>query len=301
MTQWSSDDKEEEEEEEEEEKKQLRFNWELARAPLVSQEISSSVITEACLDADHNNHDDDAWTLIVMMMMISYIMSLKWWLNCDNFDNDYYIILHSWLVYCCTMSCSDIRVARQQPNQIDQSSILNISENSWGLPIHLLRVIRIFCFNGRFTPPSWDSLDLRHCMQHVILYFCVQLHTEHIMFVNIVNTCQIHWVYKVNNTWCSIKCRLIKFTVLQILATARWRCSHIQKEKQNVPILFSPPTKNISHLLFSLFIFILLVVQKKYFIKYSTLLLFLFYMDNVAWPPRIAWNILCGCGTPSER
>ena len=50
-------------------------------------------------------------------------------------------------------------------HQIGRSTILNISGNSWGLPIHQLRVVWIFLMNlcRRFAPPSWDRLDRPHC------------------------------------------------------------------------------------------------------------------------------------------
>ena len=49
--------------------------------------------------------------------------------------------------------------------QNDRSSISNILGNSWGLPIHVLRVVWIFSLlRGRkFAPPSWLRLDCRHC------------------------------------------------------------------------------------------------------------------------------------------
>ena len=53
-------------------------------------------------------------------------------------------------------------------HQIGRSTILNISGNSWGLPIHLLRVVWIFLMNWcrRFAPPSWDRLDRPHCISN---------------------------------------------------------------------------------------------------------------------------------------
>ena len=50
-------------------------------------------------------------------------------------------------------------------HQIGCSSISNILGNSWGLPIHVLRVFWIFLLkmDRRFAPPSWLSLDRRHC------------------------------------------------------------------------------------------------------------------------------------------
>ena len=51
--------------------------------------------------------------------------------------------------------------------QIGRSSILNILGNSWGLPIHVLRVVWIFSllWGRRFAPPSWLRLDRRNCKQ----------------------------------------------------------------------------------------------------------------------------------------
>ena len=50
--------------------------------------------------------------------------------------------------------------------QNGRSSISNILGNSWGLPIHVLRVVCIFSllWGRRFAPPSWLRLDCRHCM-----------------------------------------------------------------------------------------------------------------------------------------
>ena len=49
--------------------------------------------------------------------------------------------------------------------QIGRSSILNILGNSWGLPIHVLRVVWIFVtqLGRRFAPPSWLRQNRRHC------------------------------------------------------------------------------------------------------------------------------------------
>ena len=50
-------------------------------------------------------------------------------------------------------------------HQNGRSSILNILGNSWGLPVHVLRVICIFSplWCRRIAPPSWLRLDCRHC------------------------------------------------------------------------------------------------------------------------------------------
>ena len=50
-------------------------------------------------------------------------------------------------------------------HQNGRSSILNILGNSWGLPVHVLRVICIFSplWCQRFAPPFWLRLDCRHC------------------------------------------------------------------------------------------------------------------------------------------
>ena len=49
--------------------------------------------------------------------------------------------------------------------QLGRSTISNISGNSWGLPIHLLRVIGIFSlqWEQRSAPPFWERLDWGHC------------------------------------------------------------------------------------------------------------------------------------------
>ena len=58
--------------------------------------------------------------------------------------------------------------------QNGRSSISNILGNSWGLPIHVLRVVCIFSllWGRRFAPPSWLRLDCRHC---ILFWFCLQL------------------------------------------------------------------------------------------------------------------------------
>ena len=50
-------------------------------------------------------------------------------------------------------------------HQNGRSSISNILGNSWGLPVHVLRVICIFSslWCRRLAPPSWLRLDCRHC------------------------------------------------------------------------------------------------------------------------------------------
>ena len=57
--------------------------------------------------------------------------------------------------------------------QIGRSSISNILGNSWGLPIHVLRVVCIFSllWGRRFAPPSWLRLDCRHCRSRANLFF----------------------------------------------------------------------------------------------------------------------------------
>ena len=82
-----------------------------------------------------------------------------------------------------TCICQNRSVAGRQPpgedvgegcsvpaaHQNGHSSILNILGNSWGLPIHILRVFWIFLLQwGRqFAPPSWLRLDRRHCTSGV--------------------------------------------------------------------------------------------------------------------------------------
>ena len=79
-----------------------------------------------------------------------------------------------------TCICQNSSVAGRQPPgedvgegcsvpaayQIGRSSISNILGNSWGLPIHVLRVFWIFLlqWGRRFAPPSWLRLDRRHCI-----------------------------------------------------------------------------------------------------------------------------------------
>jgi hypothetical protein len=61
-------------------------------------------------------------------------------------------------------------------HQIGRSTISNISGNSWGLPIHLLRVIGIFSlqWERRSAPPFWERLDQRHCMFRCYPVVCCQ-------------------------------------------------------------------------------------------------------------------------------
>ena len=80
-----------------------------------------------------------------------------------------------------TCICQNSSVAGRQPpgedvgegcsvpaaHQNGHSSILNILGNSWGLPIHILRVFWTFLlqWDRQFVPPSWLRLDCRHCMK----------------------------------------------------------------------------------------------------------------------------------------
>ena len=84
--------------------------------------------------------------------------------------------------YCSTTCATEIASVRRQPSageeggdccsvpvahQIGRSTISNITGNSWGLPIHLLRVVWLFLmkWGWRFAPPSWDRLDRPHCIR----------------------------------------------------------------------------------------------------------------------------------------
>ena len=73
---------------------------------------------------------------------------------------------------------------------------------------------------------------------------------------------------------------------IQFIVLARCRiwppldgAAHRFKKKSNMPSFsFTPPVKDVSQFLFLSFTLILLLVQKKYFIKYSTLFEFLYYI-----------------------
>ena len=80
----------------------------------------------------------------------------------------------------------------------------------------------------------------------------------------------VSWQY----TWYFTHDSIGADSLVQNLAT-RWRCTHIHKIYQMHSFFFSAPVKDIIHVQFLSFTWIRFVVQNNYFVKYSTLLLFL--------------------------